>query len=147
MKPYSQQHKIISVIMIFIILIHFPGCVSSRIIATSSEIPSGTRYHFIVYKETSFIIENVEIKDEILSGEIVKENKLLPGSKVYLYISDPVIKIDTAMILSIPVNSIDKIKITRFSAPKTILIVGAGAYLLLFISYVAFVNWLSSFGI
>ena len=91
MKKYSQIHKVISVLMIFILLIQFSSCYTYRKI-TVSDLPKPVDYHYIMhYKNNNFLLVDVEISNEVMTGEIdaayLNESTSLKGNKVHLFLS------------------------------------------------------------
>jgi len=124
MKEHSQLKKIISILMIFILLIQLSGCMSYRIIS-SADLTDSNKYNYIIHSQKSkYRIENTVISNGILSGKIVVEHSNI-GNKVQVYLSsDSMIKINMEKILSIPVDSIAKVEMEKFSVGKTALLVG-----------------------
>jgi hypothetical protein len=141
MKNYSQIQKIISLIMIFILMIHLSGCVSSKILSKSDLPVSGDYPYKIQCKKTSFLLPNVEISNGKLSGKVEMTGSTRYANIVNIYLtSDSVIKINTEKILSLPCDSITKVKLVQASPAKTFfLIIGITAGLLLiFINTISF---------
>ena len=112
-------------------MIEFTGCYSTRILSTS-EINQAD-YYLIKSKESVYLSYNDTISDGILSGKLDFNNKKLNDprfSHIYLS-SDSLLTINNDRI-SLPVNSIEKIK-QRVPEPgktralKTLLIIGAAA--------------------
>jgi hypothetical protein len=131
MKPDTQLQKIISILMAFILMIELTGCYSIRIL-TASEI-NQSDYYLIHGKESVYLSYNDTISDGILSGKLDFNNKKFNDPRIsHIYVSsDSLLTISNDRI-SLPVNSIEKIK-QRVPEPgktrtlKTLLIIGAAA--------------------
>ena len=131
MKPDTQLQKIISILMAFILIIELTGCYSTRIL-TTSEI-NQSDYYLIKSKESVYLSYNDTISDGILSGKLDFNNKKFNDPRIsHIYLSsDSLLTINNDRI-SLPVNSIEKIK-QRVPEPgktralKTLLIIGAAA--------------------
>jgi hypothetical protein len=123
MKIFTQLQKIIAFLMIFILMIEFTGCYSSKILTTSEITPSDT--YFIHGDKSTYHVSNVVISDEILSGKMVSAtNKKDKTAKNHMYISSDLaikIKNDT---LSVPVFNITKIE-QKIPDPKKTKILAA----------------------
>ena len=110
MKKYLRLQKFIFVLMTFILLIQFSGCLGYRVIS-SYELPNSGNYHYIIYTQNSkFSLKNTIISNEILSGKVGSGHSSRRNT-IHIYLStDTVIKIDTENMLSIPLNRIAKIE-------------------------------------
>jgi hypothetical protein len=134
MKEYSQIQKSISVLMIFILLVYLSGCTSIRNISKFDlPVPDSSKYAYIVHSEKSkFLLEKgAAISNGILSGKINKfydDEQYDTGKKIHLYTSsNSVISIDTAKILSVPLNEITKVEIIKVDLRKTIVTIAVSA--------------------
>jgi hypothetical protein len=131
MKTHLKLQKFIATLMIFILMIEFTCCYSSRIV-TSSDIKSSESCS-ILGKKIKYHISDAIISDGILSGKISSVLKSKGKiNKNYIYVSsDSVVKIENN-ILSVPVSSITKIE-QKIPDPKktkqlkTALIVGCSS--------------------
>jgi len=131
MKKYSQIQKIISALMIFLLLIQLSGCYSSKIISSSVlPLPDSIKCSYIIHSQNSkYLLENTIISNGILCGRIdtVGDYRQL-GKKIHLYLlSDTVMKINSEKILTIPLDGIAKVKMTKFDVLVTIFFVGVSA--------------------
>jgi hypothetical protein len=135
MKTIAQFPKIISVLMIFILMIEFTGCYSTRIL-TTSEISSSEIY-LIHSNNSTYPVDSVVISEGVLSGKreagITDKNK--KGTNHIYLSSGSGIKIDND-ILSVPVQSITKVEQRTIDPKKTgiltaVLIVGGIGFVVL----------------
>ncbi len=118
-------------LMIFIILISFSGCVTSRILSNSDLPVAGDYSYKILSKNTNFLLRNVEISNGILSGNIetIGSNRYTNIVNIYLT-SDSVIKVDTGKNIIVPVDSITKVKLVKAATGRSFfLVVGITAVL------------------
>jgi hypothetical protein len=118
MKSNSEFGKAISVLMLFIFLIEFTGCSSTKVIQTSDITSSET--YLIHCKKASYPVYNVEIADSIFTGKI-DLNKMNNGTggKLHIYlVADSALKFNNDMI-SIPVKYISRIEQKVPDAGKT----------------------------
>ena len=141
MEKKVELKSILSLLMIFILLIQQFGCVNSKII-TTAELPSYyPKYVFKIHsKKSAYCLENVAFKNDTLSGKIMNEDPELVKYYVHIYpTSDSVVKVNKAMILSIPLTGIMKIKSTE-SAPgkSTLLFLGSVALIAIIIAAATF---------
>jgi hypothetical protein len=118
MKAYSQLQKFISVLMIFILLIQLSGCVSYRIIS-NSDISDYSKYNHLIRSHNSkFPLKNVVVSQGLLSGKVnFSQSHNRTAIQVYP-ISDSAIEIDTANILSLPLDGIAKVKVPKVYLTK-----------------------------
>ena len=131
MKPDTQMKKSLSILMALILIIEFTGCYSTKILSTSEINQSD--YYLIHSKESVYLSYNDTISDGILSGKLDFNNKKFNDPRIsHIYISsDSLLALNNDRI-SLPVNSIEKIK-QRVPEPgktrtlKTLLIIGAVA--------------------
>ena len=109
MKRDSELQKVISAFMLFVLLIEFTGCYSTKIIPTS-DLTSSTSY-MIHCKKASYPVYNVEIADSILTGKIdIMKMKSGTGDKTHIYLTaDSVLKFNNDMI-SFPVQYISRVE-------------------------------------
>jgi hypothetical protein len=136
-----QMKRIVSVLLIFIIMIQHSGCVSS-INITSAELPAPSKYAYIVHCQKSFYsLDNIVISNDTLSGKI---NNLVPAQTKYIVrifpISDSFVKIDTNLILRVPLNGISNMNKIVNAPGKTVALVagilGGGLMVLMIIALV-----------
>jgi len=108
MKTFVRFQKIIAALMIFILMIEFTGCYSSKIV-TSSDIKS-SEICVVHGQKADFHISDAVISDGILSGKTGSVKNAKDHKNIYhIYISsDSVIKIENN-ILYVPVWSITEI--------------------------------------
>ena len=141
MKTYFEQIKrICYLFMIFILLIQQFGCVNSKILITA-ELPSYyPKYIFKIHSQkTVYLLDSVAFSQNTLTGKISEEEPTQSKYVVHIYpTSDSVVKINKAMILSIPFSGIEKIKSTEAAPGKSVILVaGSIALLVLIISIVS----------
>jgi hypothetical protein len=109
MKANSLLQKFISILMLFIIMIEFTGCYSTKIL-TTSEINSSDIY-LIHGTKVSYPVNNVTISDSILSANFDAGNKTYGSAiKNQIYLSsDSAINFDNYLI-TVPIDKIVKIE-------------------------------------
>jgi len=126
MKKYVESLKrIITLLMIFILLIQQFGCVNSKILITA-DLPSHyPKYLFKIHcKKTVYSLDSVTFSNNTLTGKINDEEPLQYKYIVHVYpTSDSVVKINKAMLLSLPFSGIEKIKSTEAAPGKTAIFV------------------------
>jgi hypothetical protein len=124
MKKHSQFQKSLSVLMLFLLLIQFSGCVSSRVL-TVNELPVSSALNYVIRFQTAhYPIDSAVLTNGIFSGKLSSENPSHKRGTVNLYLSsDTSLKISSENVLSIPVSAIEKIKEVKPSAGKTLLLV------------------------
>lgn len=124
MRKYSVIQKIISIVMIFIVLIDISGCVSSKILS-KSDLPLNEGYPYkIVCKHTNFLMNDIKISNGILSGKVEMAGSGRYSNIVNIYLtSDSALKIIEGKILTVPCDSITKVKMVKASPPKTVLLI------------------------
>ena len=118
MKKDSELQKAISVLMLFILLIEFTGCYSTKIIPTSDI--SFSDSYVVHCEKASYPVYDVEIADSILTGKI-DLNKMKSGTidRTHIYLSaDSVLKFNND-IISFPVQYISRIEQKVPDAGKT----------------------------
>lgn len=104
-------------------LINFSGCVSSKILSKSDLPVSGILPYKIQCRNTNFLLNDVKISNGQLSGNVVEGGSTRYVNIVNIYLtSDSVVKIENR-ILTIPCDSITKVKMVQASAGKTLLLV------------------------
>jgi len=139
---YSIRN-IFALFLIFIFLIQQFGCSSSYSIL-NSDLPVSSIYKYkIHYKNASYFLENAVVSNGILSGKIDEEYEARAKSYiVQIYpTSDSVVKINSKMILSIPISGIHKVKKTEYSPGlTTLVVVGSVAAILVLLGVVAYQN-------
>jgi hypothetical protein len=126
MNGLLKQKKSISVILIFVILIQMPGCVSTKIINSVSEIPVSDKYSYVLHSQKSrYQIINARFSDGIISGNLLKGEPSHIGYKVHFYLpADSVLKINPDMTLLLPVDRVSKIELESVAKGATALIIG-----------------------
>jgi hypothetical protein len=124
MKKYSQPQRIVAIIMIFVILPQFTGCVTSKIIAVK-DLPVVSNDRYVIHvRKAYYEIDSTHIENGILSGRITSGESVHNKNAVNLYLlSDTLIKITPQNILSLPVSEITQIKEVKPSSGKTVLLV------------------------
>jgi hypothetical protein len=127
MKKYSQFQKIIATLMIFLLLIQLSGCYSTKVISSSTlPLPNSSKYPYIIHgQNTKYLLENTVISNGILSGKIdTMEDYRQIKNKIHIYIkSHSVIKISTKKILSIPLDSIEKVEMAKVDVVVIVILV------------------------
>jgi hypothetical protein len=116
MRTYTQLQKGVSVLMIFVLMVHFSGCTSTRVVSLSkSNLPHAhsDRYAYIIHGEKyKYLIKNWAVSNDTLSGkidQIYSDKSFDFGRKIHLYFSsDSVIKIDKEEFLIVPFDEITK---------------------------------------
>jgi hypothetical protein len=118
MNNWPQLRQIISVLMIFMLLLQFTGCYSTRIISTSEFESSDT---YIMHGQKSiYNVSDVVVSNGILSGKLDYSRKTYSKANetnIYL-LSDSVLKINNDRI-SLPVDGITKIEQKVLDPRKT----------------------------
>jgi hypothetical protein len=128
MKETSQIKKIVSELMIFLLLIQFTGCYSTKIIS-GSDLPlsDSVKHTYIIHIQNSkFLLDDAIISNGILSGKIdtVNDSRQI-GKKIHIFLlSDSVMKINEGMILSVPLDGIKKVEMAKVDVFGTIIVVG-----------------------
>jgi hypothetical protein len=127
MKDYSKTKKFITILMLFILLMHLYGCFTSRKTISSTEIPISSRYYYVIHGQKSrYLLENALISNGRLSGKMDNGESSHFGSKIHIYIStDSVIKINKMQrTLNIPIDEITKVEKEKMANASIILITG-----------------------
>jgi hypothetical protein len=143
MNRYNQNLKKISVLWIFLFLIHISGCVSSKVTTSYSDLPESGGYIYMINTQKSkYLVENIIISDGILSGKINANESFHLSKKIKLYLAnDSSIKISSNMIISFPIKDISKVEIIKYSAGKTIVLAaGSIITLILVIGIISFIT-------
>jgi hypothetical protein len=147
MKGYSQMQKVISVLVIFNLLIYLSGCQSTRIISKFDlPVPASGRYSYIVHSEKSNILldKRAAISNGILSGKINKfsdDEQYSNGKKIHLYTSsNSAISIDTGRVLSVPLQEITKVELTKVNMGKTMVFLASYTLGLLLVAGLIILN-------
>lgn len=139
MKKHSQIQQFVSVLIIFVLFFHLSGCYSTKIISKSDlHLQAAGNFNYIVHSSSSgFLLGKSTISNGKLSGrviQIISDNHYNHKNKIDLYFSsDSVIKIDKGENLSVPVDEITKIVMTKENEILTSLCI-TGGILLLFIA-------------
>lgn len=125
----SRLQEIISILLIFIMLINLSGCVSSKILSKSDLPVSGIWPYKIQCRNTNFLLNDVKISNGQLSGKVEEVGSIRYANIVKIYLtSDSVVKINEDKILTVPCDSITKVRMVKASTVKTFfLIAGATA--------------------
>ena len=122
MRKCSYYQEIIAVLMIYLVLLLFPGCVTYRNIPRSNLPDTGLYYYEIHAGDTNYKIENTWFDSGILKGKIVEMSALPQKIKIFLS-SDSVITISQDKILStarlLRVESMQRLlhKVRQYSRP------------------------------
>jgi len=131
MKKFLQLSKrSISMFMVLVLLIQQFGCVTSKIIPSSSLPSTDPTFAYAVHcHKTVNIMEKIVVSNDTLSGKIFnRELEILQTDNfihIYLY-SDSLVKINSDNILSIPLVAIEKVKGTKEAPRKTAFLVIGG---------------------
>ena len=127
MNRISRHKKFISVIFIFLILIQIPGCVSTKTINSVSDIPVSEKYTYIVHSpSTNYQILNFSIADGTISGNLINGKQAKTTHKVHFYLSaDSLLKLNSDMILTLPVDKISKIELEGPAKGATAILFGS----------------------
>jgi hypothetical protein len=143
MNGLLKHKKSISVILIYVILIQMPGCVSTKIINSVSEIPVSNKYSYILHSQkTRYQILNAGFSNGIISGILIKGEPAHIGYKVHFYLpADSVLKINPDMTLVLPVDRVSKIELERVAIGATAAVIGGVVLLIvIIIGYVSLKN-------
>ena len=128
MKKYSRLQEIISILLISIMLINLSGCVSSKILSKSDLPVSGIWPYKIQCWNTNFLLTDVKISNGQLSGKVKEVGSTRYANVVNIYLtSDSVVKIHEEKILTVPCDSITKVKMVQSSTVKTFFLVAGAA--------------------
>ena len=127
MNRISRHKKFISVIFIFLILIQIPGCVNTKTINSVSDIPVSEKYTYIVHSpSTNYQILNFSISDGTISGNLINGKQAKTTHKVHFYLSaDSLLKLNSDMILTLPVDKISKIELESPAKGATAILFGS----------------------
>jgi hypothetical protein len=124
-------------------LIYFSGCVSSRILSKSDLPVSGNYPYKILCQKTNFLLTNVEISNGLLTGKIEMAGSTRTMNIVNIYLtSDSVVKIGEGKILSLPCDSITKVRFVEPSAGKSFFLgLGISVILVVILLNSSFLNF------
>jgi len=127
MSGISRYKKPISVIFISLILIQIPGCVSTKTINSVSDIPVSEKYTYIVHSpSTTYQILNFSISDGTVSGNLINGKQAKTTHKVHFYLpADSLLKLNSDMILTLPVDKISKIELESPAKGATAILFGS----------------------
>lgn len=145
-KPLHPIRGIVSLLMIFILLLPQPGCVTTQIISTA-DLPSYyPKFTYAIHCAKSvYFLDKIAVTNDTLSGKIDPEPDTLQTIDfINIYpSSDSLVRIDTAMILSIPLAGILKAESRKVDTGKTTLsIIGGVALFILIITFSEIIsNW------
>ena len=139
----SKHRKSISVILIFLILIQMPGCVSTKVVNSVSDIPVSEKYTYIIHtQKTRYQLLNATFSNGILSGNLINGKHTQTAHKVHLYLlSDSVLKPDSEMRLVLSGDKISKIELESPSKGATAILLGGILILVVIIIAVASVDY------
>jgi len=133
MKGYSQLNKMFSILLIFILLSQLSGCIGFKNISRN-ELPTfkSGNYHYTIHsKNSKYPIESTVILNGILSGKVDFKHSYRRNS-IQVYVSSgTVIKINKENILSIPLESVTKVKKSKFAIGRTISVVIGSTFTLM----------------
>ena len=115
MNRISKHKKSISVFLIFVILIQLPGCVSTKVVKSVSDIPPSKKYTYLVHSTTNkYQLMNANISNGTISGNLISGKHTQTAHKVNFYlIADSVLKTDTINHVVIPIDKLSKIEVER----------------------------------
>ena len=133
MKGYSQLNKMFSILLIFILLSQLSGCIGFKNISRN-ELPTfkSGNYHYTIHsKNSKYPIESTVILNGILSGKVDFKHSYRRNSIQVYVSSDTVIKINKENILSIPLESVTKVKKSKFAVGRTISVVIGSSFTLM----------------
>jgi hypothetical protein len=135
----SKHRKSISVILIFLILIQIPGCVSTKFINSLSDIPVSEKYTYILHtQKTRYQLLNATFPNGILSGNLINGKHTQTAHKVHFYIlADSVLKLDSDARLVLPIDKISKIELESPAKGATAILLGGLLIVLVIIIAVA----------
>lgn len=113
MNRISRHQKSISVFLIFVILIQLPGCVSTKVVKSVSDIPPSKKYTYIINSTTtSYQLMNASISNGTVSGNLINGRQTQTSHKVHFYlVADSVMKNDTINHVVIPLDKLSKIEV------------------------------------
>lgn len=120
-----------------------PGCVSTKIINSVSEIPVSDKYSYILHSQkTKYQILNARFSDGIISGSLIKGEPTHIGYKVHFYLpADSVLKINPDMTLALPVDRVSKIELESVAKGATYAVIGGVVLLvIIIIGYISVQN-------
>lgn len=116
--------------MICILLIPLSGCFSYRKISVSN-LPSPVNYKYMIcYNDTRYLIDNVEVSNDTLSGKInadfyYRKDTTFKRKEVRLYISsDTTFQIFPGIITTIPLTSVQKVTRYKYNPVRTLIFTG-----------------------
>jgi hypothetical protein len=143
MNKYSGFEKMVSIVMIFIMLIQFSGCVSTKILSKSDLPVSGIWPYKIRCQKTNFLLKDVEVSNGKLSGKVETTESSRYANIVNIYLaSDSVVKINEENILTVPLESITRVKLVETSTAKTFfLVTGITAVIVLLLLNSSFLDF------
>jgi cellulose synthase/poly-beta-1,6-N-acetylglucosamine synthase-like glycosyltransferase len=142
MNSISKHRKFISVILIFVILIQMPGCVSTKVINSLSDIPVSEKYTYIIHSQTTkYQLLNARFSNGTISGNLINGKQAQRANSVHFYLlADSVLKPDSDMRLVLPFDKISKIELVRPAIGATAILFGGAIIAILFIGAVISVN-------
>jgi hypothetical protein len=114
-------------------LSQFSGCIGFKNISRN-ELPSFqfSNYHYTINcKNSKYPIESAIISNGILSGKVDFKHSYRRNSIQVFVSSDTVIKINKGNILSIPLESVTKVKKSKFAVGRTISVVIGSSFTLM----------------
>jgi hypothetical protein len=129
MRTNTQFQKVLAVLLIFIVLLEFTGCYSTRTLTVSEISPSDL---YLIHSGNSvFPVYNLVIKEGILTGELVTvANNNTKIIKNHIYLScDSVVKTEKNT-LSLPALYVTKILKNTAAPTKTVFAILVPAVLL-----------------
>jgi cellulose synthase/poly-beta-1,6-N-acetylglucosamine synthase-like glycosyltransferase len=142
MNGISKHRKFISVILIFVILIQMPGCVSTKVINSLSDIPVSEKYTYIIHSQTTkYQLLNARFSNGTISGNLINGKQAQRANSVHFYLlADSVLKPDSDMRLVLPFDKISKIELVSPAIGATAILFGGAIIAILFIGAVISVN-------
>lgn len=142
MNEISEYKKFISVILIFVILLQMPGCVSTKTINSDTDIPVSEKYTYILHTPTTnYQILNARFSDGIISGNLINGKHPQKANKIYFYLqADSILKLKPDMTLALPIDSISKIELKKPAIGATVILSGGLIMVILLILAVISAN-------
>jgi hypothetical protein len=131
---YSQFQKIISMLLTCVILVHLTGCYSLKPISTAEISISKNKNCVINSHGSKYFATITEIAKDTLYCKISEDLFTDYVAKTYIYLlPDSSLNIYNDKNISLPLASIDKVKISKFNAFSTTFLLGAGTIILFLI--------------
>ncbi len=129
MRNYFNKQEVIAVLLIFLVLIGFTGCYSTRILSVSDISPSDM---YLVHSGNSFYpVCNVVTTAEMIRGELVTiANNNIRLIKKHIYLTTGTVVTSENNFISVPAQNIEKIVDKNLSSGKTAIAIGVPVIIL-----------------